>query len=103
MRGAITGLLLIAVTGCTAKAGVLSRHLLRLHSGHSFTITMHETGAPRFQQEAAPLLSRAEPHYQPQPSGLDRIDPSAMRVWGGEIGGEGVKGGAVVSLTWPTP
>ena len=41
-------------------------------------------------------------HYVAQPSGLDRINPGNMRVFGGEIGGNGVKGGAVVSLTWPT-
>ena len=41
-------------------------------------------------------------HYVAQPSGLDRIDPASLRMFGGEIGGNGVKGGAVVSLSWPT-
>jgi hypothetical protein len=31
---------------------------------------------------------------------LDRIDPASLWIFGGEIGGNGVKGGAVVSLTW---
>jgi len=50
----------------------------------------------------AQLLDTPTPHYVVQPSGLDRVDPANMRVFGGEIGGNGVKGGAVVSLTWPT-
>jgi hypothetical protein len=32
----------------------------------------------------------------------DRFDPANLRVFGGAIGGNGVKGGAVVSLSWPT-
>jgi hypothetical protein len=48
------------------------------------------------------LLAAHGAPYTSRPSGLDRIDPANMRVFGGEIGGNGVKGGAVVSLTWPT-
>ena len=32
----------------------------------------------------------------------DRFDPANLKVFGGAIGGNGVKGGAVVSLSWPT-
>jgi hypothetical protein len=52
--------------------------------------------------ENAEPAGGASLHYVVQPSGLDRIDPANMRMFGGEIGGNGVKGGAVVSLTWPT-
>ncbi|MBV8798524.1 MAG: hypothetical protein JOY77_11135 [Alphaproteobacteria bacterium] len=51
---------------------------------------------------ATPLLARANAHYAVQASGLDRIDPAAFQLFGGQIGGNGVQGGAVVSLTWPT-
>ena len=50
----------------------------------------------------APSFSDSRMRYTAYPSGLDRIDPGTIRVLGGEIGGNGVKGGAVVSLTWPT-
>ena len=33
---------------------------------------------------------------------VDRFDPANLKVFGGAIGGNGVKGGAVVSLSWPT-
>jgi hypothetical protein len=49
-----------------------------------------------------PLLPVPGAHYVAHASGLDRIDPGNMTVLGGQIGGNGVKGGAVVSLTWPT-
>ena len=62
----------------------------------SFGLSRHDLAAE------APPLDTAIPHYLARPSGLDRIDPANMRVLGGEIGGNGVKGGAVVSLTWPT-
>ena len=32
----------------------------------------------------------------------DRFDAANLKVFGGAIGGNGVKGGAVVSLSWPT-
>ena len=32
----------------------------------------------------------------------DPFDPTNLKVLGGAIGGNGVKGGAVVSLSWPT-
>ena len=32
----------------------------------------------------------------------DGFDPTNLKVFGGAIGGSGVKGGAVVSLSWPT-
>lgn len=102
MRGAVTGLCLLAATANVAQAGALDRHLRLFHSAHSFALTMHDN-APRLRADANPLLGHAEPRYRPRPSGLDRIDPSVMRVWGGEIGGNGVKDGAVVSLTWPIP
>jgi hypothetical protein len=41
-------------------------------------------------------------HYVAHASGLDRIDPASMTLLGGQIGGNGVQGGAVVSLSWPT-
>jgi hypothetical protein len=50
----------------------------------------------------APILPGSPSHYIARASGLDRIDPADMRVLGGQIGGNGVQGGAVVSLTWPT-
>jgi hypothetical protein len=40
--------------------------------------------------------------YAGRASGLDRIDPADFEVFGAEIGGNGVQGGAVVSLSWPT-
>jgi hypothetical protein len=40
--------------------------------------------------------------YAGHASGLDRIDPADFKVFGAEIGGNGVQGGAVVSLSWPT-
>ena len=48
------------------------------------------------------MLGHTDSHYQARPSGLDRFDPASMRMFGGQVGGNGVKGGAVVSLTWPT-
>ena len=102
MRGAVSGLCLLAAATSAAQAGALVRHLRFFHSARPLALTMHDEGAARLRSDAAPLLGQMEPHYQPRPSGLDRIDPSALRVWGAEIVGEGVKGGAVVSLTWPT-
>jgi hypothetical protein len=51
---------------------------------------------------SAPGLSGPQIHYAAQASGLDRIDPASFTVLGGEIGGSGVQGGGVVSLTWAT-
>src|SRR3954470_16017536 len=48
----------------------------------------------------APGLAGPQIHYVAQASGLDRIDPASFTVLGGEIGGSGVQGGGVVSLTW---
>jgi len=59
-------------------------------------------GVNRNDPARAQPLDIAAPRYMARPSGFDRIDPASMRVFGGEIGGNGVKGGAVVSLTWPT-
>lgn len=98
MRGAIAGLFALAATATDAEAGNLAKHSLH----RPFVLTMRDNAASPARGDAAPLLGHFEPHYRPQASGLDRIDPSAMQVWGGQIGGEGVKGGAVVSLTWPT-
>lgn len=56
---------------------------------------------PRVADET-PLLIAAKGRYMARASGFDRIDPGNMQVFGGQIGGNGVKGGAVVSLTWPT-
>jgi hypothetical protein len=43
---------------------------------------------------------RFELRYRVETS--DRFDPANLKVFGGAIGGSGVKGGAVVSLSWPT-
>jgi len=43
----------------------------------------------------------SELHYRPDADTLTHFDPTNMRVFGGTVGGNGVKGGAVVSLTWP--
>lgn len=104
MRGVITGLFVLAAMAVSAHAGDLARHAVHpLHPAHSFVLRLHDERVPAAGRDAAPLLGIADMHYQARPSGLDRIDPSTMRVFGGEIGGEGVKGGAIVSLTWPTP
>ena len=51
---------------------------------------------------AAPVFAAPRGGYVARASGLDRIDPSSFTMLGGQIGGNGVQGGAVVSLTWPT-
>src|SRR6185503_14268262 len=56
------------------------------------------SGAP----DAVPLFVAPRGRYVARASGLDRIDPASMTMLGGQIGGNGVQGGAVVSLTWPT-
>jgi hypothetical protein len=63
----------------------------------------------RFEQAFArprmvesPTLDAGQIHYAARVSGLDRIDPADFKVFGAEIGGNGVQGGAVVSLSWPT-
>jgi len=43
----------------------------------------------------------SELHYRPHAGTLTHFDPTDMKVLGGAVGGNGVKGGAVVSLTWP--
>ncbi len=53
-------------------------------------------------RDPAPLFAAQHGSYVARASGLDRIDPADFRMLGGQIGGNGVKGGAVVSLTWPT-
>src|SRR5437763_45018 len=50
----------------------------------------------------APGLAQTQIHYVAQASGLDRIDPASFTMLGGEIGGSGVQGGGVISLTWAT-
>ena len=50
----------------------------------------------------APTFDERDVGYAGRASGLDRIDPADFKVFGGEIGGNGVQGGAVVSLSWPT-
>jgi hypothetical protein len=49
-----------------------------------------------------PTMDVRQIHYAAHASGLDRIDPADMKIFGGQIGGNGVRGGAVVSLSWPT-
>jgi hypothetical protein len=63
----------------------------------------------RFEQDFAhprmaelPTFETRQIHYAARASGLDRIDPADFKVLGAEIGGNGVQGGAVVSLSWPT-
>ncbi|HEY1962412.1 MAG TPA: hypothetical protein VGG69_08340 [Rhizomicrobium sp.] len=55
----------------------------------------HATEAPTY---AAGM--RFELRYRVESS--DRFDPANLKFFGGAIGGSGVKGGAVVSLSWPT-
>jgi hypothetical protein len=43
----------------------------------------------------------SELHYRPDADVLTHFDPTNLKVLGGAVGGNGVKGGAVVSLTWP--
>jgi hypothetical protein len=55
--------------------------------------------APRNAE--APTLATPQIRYLARPSGLDRIDPADLKIFGAQIGGNGVQGGAVVSLSWP--
>lgn len=98
MRSIVVGVVLLAASAAGAQAGIPARHL----ANRPFVVTVHGFAAPRLSGDAAPLLGHAAMRYEAQPSGLDRFDPASVRVLGGEIGGNGVKGGAVVSLTWPT-
>ena len=56
---------------------------------------------PALMQTDAPDLAAAPRSAVPS-SHVGGFDPSQLRIFGGEIGGEGVQGGAVVSLSWPT-
>jgi hypothetical protein len=58
-------------------------------------------GFERPQTPEAPTLAGPQTHYLVRASGLDRIDPADLKVFGAQIGGSGVQGGAVVSLSWP--
>ena len=100
MRTAIFFTIALLAVPSAAQSGGISEPNTRtasLSGGPSFGLVSGDHGGA----EPQPLDASA-PHYRVQPSGLDRIDPANMRVFGGEIGGNGVKGGAVVSLTWPT-
>ncbi|MBV9570348.1 MAG: hypothetical protein JO056_03815 [Alphaproteobacteria bacterium] len=57
-------------------------------------------GPALMQTDASDLASA--PRLTAPSSNIGGFDPSQMRIFGGEIGGEGVQGGAVVSLSWPT-
>jgi len=50
----------------------------------------------------APILAGPQTRYLARASGLDRIDPADLKIFGAQIGGNGVQGGGVVSLSWPT-
>lgn len=54
-------------------------------------------------QNMVPLAAAQDRPERPvRASGMDAFDPAAFRLLGGEIGGGGVQGGGVVSLTWAT-
>ncbi|HSC18453.1 MAG TPA: hypothetical protein VLC74_06020 [Rhizomicrobium sp.] len=99
MRTAIFSVIALLAASSAAQSAGISEPNTRtasLSEAPSFGLVRGDHAA-----ESQPTDAPA-PHYRVQPSGLDRIDPANMRVFGGEIGGNGVKGGAVVSLTWPT-
>ena len=99
MRGVIAGAFLLAASAAAAQASDLA---VRQAHARLLVLTPKRDGAVFRYRDAPLMLGHTEPHYQARPSGLDRFDPSAMRMFGGQIGGNGVKGGAVVSLTWAT-
>ena len=59
---------------------------------------------PALTQTDAPAFAGSPMHLESfdEAAAPGGFDPSQMRVFGGELGGEGVMGGAVVSLSWAT-
>jgi hypothetical protein len=57
-------------------------------------------GSPAAEAPTYAAGLRFELRYHVESS--DGFDPTNLKVFGGAIGGNGVKGGAVVSLSWPT-
>jgi hypothetical protein len=67
---------------------------------------MHFLQAPRGEAIGRPPTLWTPPselHYRPDADQLTHFDPTNLKVFGGAVGGNGVKNGtgAVVSLTWP--
>jgi hypothetical protein len=67
---------------------------------------MHFLQAPRGEAIGRPPTLWTPPselHYRPDADVLTHFDPTNLKVFGGAVGGNGVKDGtgAVVSLTWP--
>lgn len=97
-----TGVLFLTLLGITAV--VATRPAAADDSSPDSLVLSGDTNAlfgPALMQTDAPDLAAA-PSYTPHGTTLGRFDPSQLRILGGEIGGGGVQGGAIVSLSWPT-
>ena len=101
-RCAILTAVLLTAGPLTAQATALSPEVPQTAL---LLIVAPEHGAQDFERAATaepPTFDGRQIGYVGHASGLDRIDPADFKVFGAEIGGNGVQGGAVVSLSWPT-
>src|SRR5689334_632129 len=64
------------------------------------SLLFFHAGPPAAQAPTYAAVMRFDQRYRVESS--DRFDPANLKLFGGAIGGNGVKGGAVVSLSWPT-
>jgi hypothetical protein len=92
----IPAMTLLAVTSFAAQAAALSLDAPR---SAMLLRTPDDFNGPKNVE--APILAGPQTHYLVRASGLDRIDPADFKIFGAQIGGNGVQGGAVVSLSWP--